>query len=261
MSFNKLQICTYFGLDPNEINIDADKNTVSLSQNNLNILKYNILSKYNRHCITYGDIYEHLPTLMNYAEKCDSIIELGVRGIVSSWAFIQGLTNSPHPNKRLVFNDITTCNTTEATLLASLVGINVKNIWKNDLDIDLTDLYFDLTFIDTWHVYGQLKRELKKYAPHTKKYIIIHDTTVDEWQGETIRRHFNPIKQSEETGIPIEEILKGLWPAVDEFLAENKDEWVLHERYTNNNGLTILKRISSNMDNSEVSAQSGGGAQ
>ena len=32
--------------------------------------------------------------------------------------------------------------------------------WINDLDLDLKDRRFDLTFIDTWHVYGQLKREL-----------------------------------------------------------------------------------------------------
>jgi hypothetical protein len=161
----------------------------------------------------------------------------------------------------LILNDIEACNTQEATLLGSLVGIDVTNIWKNDLDVDLTDITVDMTFIDTWHVYGQLKRELKKYAPHTLKYIIMHDTTVDEWQGETIRCGLNPIKQSEETGIPVEEILKGLWPAVDEFLAENKDEWVLHKRYTNNNGLTILKRVNSVKDSSDISVQSGGGAQ
>jgi hypothetical protein len=41
--------------------------------------------------------------------------------------------------------------------------------------------------------------------------------------------------------IPEEEILKGLKPAIDEFLNENKD-WVLHKHYENNNGLTIILR-------------------
>lgn len=50
-------------------------------------------------------------------------------------------------------------------------------------------------------------------------------------------------KQSIDTGIPIDEITRGLWPAVEEFLAEHENEWKLHERYTNNNGLTILKRV------------------
>ena len=72
----------------------------------------------------------------------------------------------------------------------------------------------------------------------------MHDTTVDEWDGETIRSIYsmNAEKQSKETGIPIEEINKGLWPAISEYINENP-EWKIKERYTNNNGLTILEKI------------------
>ena len=42
---------------------------------------------------------------------------------------------------------------------------------------------------------------------------------------------------------PVEEITRGLIPALTEFLETHK-EWVLHKHYTNNNGLTILKRLS-----------------
>lgn len=55
-------------------------------------------------------------------------------------------------------------------------------IWLNPLGIDYRfwqgdDLKyplsegdeFDIVFIDTWHVFGQLSRELKKFAPVTKK--------------------------------------------------------------------------------------------
>ena len=80
-----------------------------------------------------------------------------------------------------------------------------------------------------------------KFAPITLKYIILHDTTVDEWDGETIRQGWNPNEQSKRFGYPVEEITKGLWPAIDEFLSLNQ-EWTLHERYFNNNGLTILCR-------------------
>jgi hypothetical protein len=69
----------------------------------------------------------------------------------------------------------------------------------------------------------------------------MHDTTVDELYGETIRLNMNSGQQSLESGFPLEEINKGLWPAVEEFLKSNPN-WVLHERYINNNGLTILKR-------------------
>jgi hypothetical protein len=100
----------------------------------------------------------------------------------------------------------------------------------------------DLLFIDTWHVYGQLKRELARWNSHVQKYIIMHDTTIDEWAGETIRVKWNPREQSEKTGIPVHEITKGLWPAIREFLREHP-EWILRERYSNNNGLTILERV------------------
>jgi hypothetical protein len=118
--------------------------------------------------------------------------------------------------------------------------VSVTYEWKNNLALD-SDENYDITFIDTWHVYGQLKRELAKFANKTNKYIIMHDTTVDEIHGETIRRGWDATSQSKESGFAISEINKGLWPAVDEFLQAN-DEWYIKERFTNNHGLTILAR-------------------
>jgi hypothetical protein len=68
----------------------------------------------------------------------------------------------------------------------------------------------------------------------------MHDATVDEWYGESIRGNQHDIaRQSRESGFPPDEIAKGLWPAITEFLAEHP-EWKLEERFTNNNGLTVL---------------------
>ena len=103
---------------------------------------------------------------------------------------------------------------------------------------------YDLTFIDTWHVYGQLKRELEKFSKVTNKYIIMHDTTIDEIDGETIRRDdMNAEEQTLESGIPLNEINKGLKPAIDEFL-ENNSNWKIKEVFTNNNGLTVLEKVN-----------------
>ena len=188
-----------------------------------------------------GDICEHLHTLSKYASKCESIFETGVRGCVSSWAFVHGLLNNNSVNKKLLMNDITYCNVEELLNVTKALPIVVEYEWKNNLELNITKNY-DLTFIDTWHVYGQLKRELAKIAPITNKYIIMHDTTVDEWEGETIRCQMNAFEQSIQSGIPIDEINRGLWPAVQEFLDSNS-EWILHERFTNNNGLTILRHV------------------
>jgi len=203
-------------------------------------------SKYNQLCneLRYShssDIYEHLPTLYKYAKECESVFETGVRGCVSSWALTKGLLENGKDNKCLFMNDISPCNINELLNATKNLAIKMDYKWINNLQLDLP-YRVDMTFIDTWHVYGQLKRELEKFSKVTNKYIAMHDTTVDEIHGETIRNKWNPLQQSKESGFPVEEITCGLQKAIDEFLAANPD-WVLEVRYTNNNGLTILRRV------------------
>jgi hypothetical protein len=203
----------------------------------------NIANRYNRLCKQESDINEHLPTLYKYASQCESIIELGVRGVVSSYAFVYGLLNNNSSNKKILLNDIEQCNISRLLQLTNHLKIDIKYEWVNDLDLEIKENY-DLTFIDTWHVYGQLKRELEKFSKVTNKYIIMHDTTIDEIDGETIRRDdMNAEEQTLESGIPLNEINKGLKPAIDEFL-ENNSNWKIKEVFTNNNGLTVLEKVN-----------------
>lgn len=215
------------------------------------------------------DIMEHLPTLYKYAKECDSIFETGVRGCVSSWAFLYGLLDREDNKKRFLYmNDIDEC---DIELLLNTSNefedkVEIKYEWKNNLKLDITQT-FDITFIDTWHIYGQLKRELEKFSKFTNKYIIMHDTTVDEKYGEFIRNNASSviceydektghnmyyefldnnckkevISLSNKSGFPVHEILCGLEPAIQEFLV-NHPEWYVKEKYTNNHGLTILAR-------------------
>lgn len=199
---------------------------------------------YEKLCNTPSDINEHLPTLYNYAKECESVIELGVRGVVSSWALINGLSENGKTTKKILLNDIESCDIGTLLNESKDTGVDISHEWKNDLELDIKE-NVDLTFIDTWHVYAQLKRELDKFSKVTNKYIIMHDTTVDEWDGETLRcigGRTGAENQSKQTGFPVEEIMKGLWPAIEDFLETNK-EWKLKKRFTNNNGLTILERI------------------
>lgn len=203
----------------------------------------NIQNRYNRLCKQESDINEHLPILYKYATQCESIIELGVRGVVSSYAFVYGLLNNNSSNKKILLNDIEQCNISRLLQLTNHLKIDIKYEWVNDLDLEIKENY-DLTFIDTWHVYGQLKRELEKFSKVTNKYIIMHDTTIDEIDGETIRRDdMNAEEQTLESGIPLNEINKGLKPAIDEFL-ENNSNWKIKEVFTNNNGLTVLEKVN-----------------
>lgn len=190
---------------------------------------------------TKSDINEHLPILFEYSKDCVSVFETGVRGVVSSWANAYGLLNNNSNKKKLFLNDISKCDIGELLDKTKDLKIDIRYKWCNNLDLELDENY-DMVFIDTWHVYGQLKRELEKFSKYANKYIIMHDTTIDATYGETIRRKLNAQKQSKETGIPVEEINRGLWFAIEEFMNSNNN-WILEKRFENNNGLTILKKI------------------
>jgi hypothetical protein len=212
------------------------------------ILKYrtrmpvDIRYQLNKVINTPGDISEHLLTLMFLAKECDSILECGVRTIVSSWAFVNGLViGNTNAGKVLHCSDL--LKSPSAPILEA--ACNENNIQHtffvgNDLDIPMQP--YDMIFIDTWHIYGHLKREFAKMHSYAKKYIVLHDTEVDKVQGESIRCGWNTAKQAAESGYPEEEIRCGLGKAVEEFIVEHP-EWKIKAHYTNNNGLTVLERI------------------
>jgi cephalosporin hydroxylase len=80
----------------------------------------------------------------------------------------------------------------------------------------------DLLFVDSLHIYEQVQKELELHADKAKKYIVFHDTTSFEHNGEFGGR--------------------GIWPAIQEFM-DSHPEWQMKHRYTNNNGLTVLQRV------------------
>lgn len=199
-----------------------------------------ITTKYNQLCQTPSDINEHLPTLAKYAQQAEVILEAGVRSVVSTWAFIHGLNNNNSDSKTIYSVDLEWAPIQEAMQAAQQANIQLSFTQRDILKYTLPQKV-DITFIDTLHCYGQIKRELTIFAPLTNKYIIMHDTTVDEFTGEPIRCNFNIEQMKRNTGFNDQELTLGLWPAIEEFLQTNSD-WELKERFTNNNGLTILAR-------------------
>jgi len=177
---------------------------------------------YDYHCNDNSDINEHLPTLKRYTELCDTVIEMGVRTVVSTWAFLAGKP------KKLTSIDIVdplkyNVSMDSIRALAKENDTEFKFLLEDTTKIDLEEC--DLLFIDTWHVYEQLKKELELHGDKAKKYLIFHDTTTFAHRGET-QGHV------------------GLKPAIDEFLQQNS-HWKVKEVFTNNNGLTILERVNS----------------
>lgn len=164
-------------------------------------------------CKRNSDINEHLPTLRDVASDCTHVVEMGVRAVVSTWAFLEGLKagssliaiDYKHPS--FYGGDITTIEKA-----AKHKGVKFGFFEADTLLVDIEPT--DFLFLDTDHTYNQVKGELERHAKNVRKYIGFHDTTSCESE---------------------------IMPAITEFLSKNKD-WKLKARYTNNNGLLIIER-------------------
>lgn len=147
-------------------------------------------AKYTHLCDWPSDINEHLPTLRRLARQCDTVAEFGVRGIVSTWALLKGLAEGPEPAaeqlqapandaadsaaaavaaggqgppKRLLCVDIDPIPGIDAVAAAAeCVGVSLSFQQGDSAKVELAE-DVDLLFIDTWHVYGHLKRELSAH--------------------------------------------------------------------------------------------------
>lgn len=196
---------------------------------------------------TPSDICMHLNILKGVSGSCNSVLELGRRSCVSSWAFLMGLAaNSTATKKSIVANDIEYHpNVDVIRKVAGKVGVDYKFVQKNDLELDMEDTggigVFDIVFIDTWHIYGQLKREMEKFHSMAGKFIIMHDTDIDAEYGESIRMGHDIEKMSAMSGMPSNEITRGLRYAIEEFLHKHTEWFVLHA-IRDGIGLTILAK-------------------
>lgn len=218
------------------------KSTSFPSQSVVEDLEVSLKSKYNLACQIPSDINEHVATLKELAQQSSSVAEFGVRGGVSTYGLLYGLAQSSQQGtKSYVGVDINPCPiTTEMQGLAEGNGIVYQFIQNDSAKVDIPQV--DLLFIDSWHIYGHLKRELAQNHTKVNKFIAMHDTIVDGEYGETLRVGWNAEEQSKTSGYPVEDICKGLQYAIDEFLASHP-EWKLQRAYQNNNGLTILARV------------------
>lgn len=162
-----------------------------------------------------SDINEHLSALYEFAKQSKTITEFGVRNVVSTWAFAHA-----HP-ERLLCVDIV--RQPEVSMLLEICKHENQNIefrQENTLTNNIEPT--DLLFIDTWHSYEQLKKELERHHSNVNKFIIMHDTVT-----------FGN-RDQEGSG-------QGLRPAIKEFL-DNHNDWYEWGTYTNNNGLTIIAK-------------------
>tara|TARA_B110000459_G_C16602449_1_gene491797 strand:+ start:703 stop:1245 length:543 start_codon:yes stop_codon:yes gene_type:complete len=173
----------------------------------------NILNKYQKRVNQGSDINEHLPILKEYAEQCEHITEMGVRGVVSSYAFL-----SSNPKKMVSYDFDTHPNVKILIEDAKNAGIDFTYIKADTGKIEIEPT--DLLFLDTEHSYDQVKKELELHSNKVKKYIIFHDTVTFGSKGQNGKR--------------------GILPAIEEWVIKSP-HWVLKKDFKNNNGLQIYK--------------------
>lgn len=193
---------------------------------------YNLHTLVNKLYQTPSDINEHFPAMIKYGSECDHITEMGVRGVYSTWAWL-----ACNPKNGLYSYDLYNPSKWGGDLQSVIDTADSYNIKFLFTQADVTKIEIeptDLLFIDTWHCYDQLKLELFLHADKVKKYICFHDTTTYDHVNEPLTSDHNWEKKVTPG--------KGIWNALSEFLDENINTWELVERFTNNNGFTIIKR-------------------
>jgi hypothetical protein len=183
-----------------------------------------------------SDINQHIPVIVQLAQECDHITEMGVRTVVSTWAWLGGA-----PKDGLISYDLYNpkywlgegkdpIKDVEDT--AKSYNLKFKFIEADVCGIEINET--DLLFIDTWHCYDQLKEELRLHSNKARKYICFHDTTTYAHKSEPTTSDHRWVGNLTPG--------KGLWDAITEFISENDKVWELVERFENNNGFTIIKR-------------------
>ncbi len=191
--------------------------------------KNHIELMYEHYCSTPSDINKHLPTLYQYASQCIHITEMGVRNVVSTYAFLMG-----KPRKLVCYDINESPNINDAILAAKKNGTEMEFNCKDVLTVEIEPTEF--LFIDTLHQYSQIKRELELHAGKVTRFIAFHDVHTygftpepADWQTPNIMENY--VHND-----------KGIMPAILEFLNDNP-EWRVVYHTLENNGLMVIEKV------------------
>jgi len=164
-------------------------------------------------CKKKSDIFKHLPDLKRYSSMSQHVTEFGVRKGNSTVALLAG-----QPKKLVSYDVKPKINYRMLQGLAKPTDFVL--IVENVLDVTIEPT--DFLFIDTYHTYTQITKELKLHGNIPKKFLAFHDTRTYGFKGEDNKR-------------------PGIKAGIDEFLKSNP-HWKVDLVKRNNNGFIVLKR-------------------
>lgn len=121
------------------------------------------------------DIIKHLPVLRKFASNVTSVTELGVRNGIASWAIAAGIADRLASGQ--AFEAYTAVDITRAAPIDCMEEVlkrcsNMAYSFVEGDDLKLEPFRAELTFIDTWHTYAQLAKELQRWGAHTIRFLV-----------------------------------------------------------------------------------------
>lgn len=212
------------------------------------IAKDLINKKYLNVRFTLNDIFPYGNTLCELIKDCDSFTELLLYPVNSKLTFTWCALNELIGHKDYVkkirgidlkkkinsvsFNKINS-ELYEAEDLSKQVGIDFKIIkaGKSGPKIKETDMLFiyfilqDKSDDERKRIAKSILVKIKKYAPSTKKYIVLYDRSFASNNIDTLRNNISSVKE-----------------LTIEFLQKNQD-WSFFSGYNTEYGFTVLNKI------------------
>jgi len=171
------------------------------------------------------------------------ITEIGVRDALSSWMFAAVASEAVDQGRPVTYRglDITKKDGVEDLEAALWQCPGVDFHFTEMSDLLVTPWHTEVMLLDTWHTYKQLSLELPLWAPYVSRTLMLHDTSMYAYRDEDdIGQGGREINNTLFVGL---KPLKGLWPAVEEFLAsEEGSHWTMAHKNAKGNGLTVLIR-------------------
>lgn len=190
-----------------------------------------------------SDVQHHMADHFRLAVECEVVMEIGVRGMVSTWGILKGLLSNNKSIKKYIGVDLyypTALTWKRFVRVCDESAIDCTFLEQNDMTIEHSQLppSIDMLFIDALHTYCHVMYELTTFAPLVSKYIALHDTS-EPWgaEDEPYSGDYSEYPDS------FDKSKRGVFTAVQDFLAANPTEWMLKFRKVDSNGYTLLVRV------------------
>ncbi|AYV85932.1 MAG: hypothetical protein Solivirus2_3 [Solivirus sp.] len=204
-----------------------------------------IFQSHANNCATGSDINEHLALISELAGECTSALEISTQGSSSLYALAAGIGKKE--GGHLYYINSARIEQGEFCQNCAIAGIHLTFFNESSINFEVKKIgSIDLLFIDSIHSYFHILKELRVLAPITRKYIVMHDTTIDAHLSELKRMGMNVKEYCDKYGCKRWEAERGVEGAITLFLQENSD-WMIKTKRENNNGLTVLCKRESTL--------------